>query len=163
MPWAKPSRGDRNETCSPSTRKVPPSGWTLPLRTPISVDLPAPFSPRTVCTSPGSRSKSTPASAVTWSNRFVMPWSSRRRVSDKVSALCGRRGAPGGRPVGVSAFLAADDSLDEPRPAVQQERLRQLLPGLDAQLAPAVVDRAPEGGPARFHLRLHLRDRSLHV
>src|SRR5688500_9176311 len=47
----------------------------------ISVDLPAPFSPRSACTSPARRSKSTPSLATTPGKRFVMPLSSRRGAS----------------------------------------------------------------------------------
>src|SRR6266702_330615 len=42
----------------------------------ISVDLPAPFSPSSACTSPRRRSKSTPSFATTAPNLFVMPRSS---------------------------------------------------------------------------------------
>src|SRR5438067_1805072 len=47
----------------------------------ISVDLPAPFSPSSACTSPGRSSKSTRSSATTPGNRFVMP-----RISRTVAA-----------------------------------------------------------------------------
>src|SRR5262249_22129071 len=54
----------------------------------ISVDLPAPFSPNSTCTSPRRRSKSTPSSATTPGNRFEILESSRRRslVSRAASA-----------------------------------------------------------------------------
>ncbi len=38
-----------------------------------SVDLPAPFSPSSACTSPSAASKSTPSLATTPGNRFVIP------------------------------------------------------------------------------------------
>src|SRR5215218_6033254 len=47
----------------------------------ISVDLPAPFSPSSACTSPFCRSKSTWSFATTPGNRFVMP-----RISRTVEA-----------------------------------------------------------------------------
>src|SRR6266446_2997288 len=47
----------------------------------MSVDLPAPFSPRSACTSPRRRSKSTRSFARTPGKRFVMPRSSRTGVS----------------------------------------------------------------------------------
>src|SRR4029453_854714 len=47
----------------------------------ISVDLPAPFSPRSACTSPLRRSKSTPSFATTPGKRLVIPLSSRRGAS----------------------------------------------------------------------------------
>src|SRR6266702_7062346 len=43
----------------------------------ISVDLPAPFSPRSAWTSPGKRSKSIPSLATTPGKRFVIDRSSR--------------------------------------------------------------------------------------
>src|SRR5215213_6434143 len=51
----------------------------------ISVDLPAPFSPRSACTSPARSSKSTSSLATTPGNSFRMPSSSRRAAS----AICG--------------------------------------------------------------------------
>src|SRR5919197_4908539 len=47
----------------------------------ISVDLPAPFSPRRACTSPRRRSKSTPSFATTPGNLFVIDRSSRTGTS----------------------------------------------------------------------------------
>src|SRR6185312_11603198 len=47
----------------------------------IRVDLPAPFSPRSACTSPFCRSKSTPSFATTPGKRLVIPLSSRRGAS----------------------------------------------------------------------------------
>ena len=51
----------------------PASRAQAPLSTRISVDLPAPFSPRRTWTSPRSSSKSTASSAVTPGNRLLMP------------------------------------------------------------------------------------------
>src|SRR6185437_15597459 len=39
-------------TCRPLTVSVPLSGWCTPARIFTSVDLPAPFSPSSACTSP---------------------------------------------------------------------------------------------------------------
>src|SRR5437660_1768181 len=47
----------------------------------ISVDLPAPFSPSSACTSPCRRSRLTLSFASTPGNRFVIPRSSRRGAS----------------------------------------------------------------------------------
>src|SRR5205823_3652403 len=54
----------------------------------ISVDLPAPFSPKTTCTSPRRRSKSTPLRATTPGNRFTTP-SSASTTSAPVSVSIG--------------------------------------------------------------------------
>src|SRR5262245_3896557 len=62
----------------------------------ISVDLPAPFSPSSACTSPRRRSKSTWSFASTPGKRFVMPRSSRTGVSGELTSggsLRRRRGA----------------------------------------------------------------------
>src|SRR3954466_9429876 len=67
----------------------------------ISVDLPAPFSPSSACTSLLRRSKSTLSFASTPGNRFVIPRSSRsgataiaamlsRRAEAACQLLCGR-------------------------------------------------------------------------
>ena len=61
--------GDRRGTPSSSTR--PSSGWTRPISTFISVDLPAPFSPSTPCTSPARKTRSTPSHATTAPYRLV--------------------------------------------------------------------------------------------
>src|SRR5215207_3328855 len=47
----------------------------------INVDLPAPFSPSSACTSPRRRSKSTLSLATTPGKRLVIPFSSRRGAS----------------------------------------------------------------------------------
>src|SRR4051794_23878846 len=50
----------------------------------ISVDLPAPFSPSSACTSPRFSSKWTWSLATTPGKRFVMPLSSRRGASSVI-------------------------------------------------------------------------------
>src|SRR3981189_3711557 len=59
----------------------------------ISVDLPAPFSPRSACTSPLRRSKFTWSLASTPGNRLVIPRSSRRGASAIGAILLNRQGA----------------------------------------------------------------------
>src|SRR3954465_14369679 len=54
----------------------PASGRWTPVRTLMSVDLPAPFWPITAWTSPGKRRKSTPRSAWTPEKRFEIPCTS---------------------------------------------------------------------------------------
>src|SRR4051812_49983358 len=63
----------------------------------ISVDLPAPFSPRSVCTSPRRSWKSTWSLATIPGKRFVIPRSSRTGTSlilDILRPCGGRRGRP---------------------------------------------------------------------
>ena len=48
-----------------------------------SVDLPAPFSPSSACTSPSAASKWTPSFATTPGNRFVMSRSSTAAAIEK--------------------------------------------------------------------------------
>src|SRR6185437_13921986 len=90
----------------------------------IKVDLPAPFSPSSACTSPGRRSKSTWSFASTPGNRFVIPSSSRIGVSAiqaiLVRSVTGKRpeGAAGAAPREPGWFVLLDgrgDALDLPR------------------------------------------------
>src|SRR3954454_4416665 len=63
----------------------------------ISVDLPAPFSPSSACTSPRRRSKSTASFARTPGKRFVMPRSSRTGGSVVAANSGDSREIEGGR------------------------------------------------------------------
>src|SRR6266436_6492940 len=98
-----------------------------------SVLLPAPFSPRSACTSPSAASKSTLSFATTPGKRFVIPRSRTaggapsaplRSFSLRLGELC---------PTWL-ALRAADDSLDEPAHRVQVLDA-QLLALWHAQLA----------------------------
>ncbi len=75
-PAAWLSAGDEKRTGSPSSRISPESTGSAPFSALITVDLPAPFSPMTVCTSPAYSCTSTPSSAVTPGNATVTPRSS---------------------------------------------------------------------------------------
>src|SRR6185312_12923105 len=75
-PSASALRGESMRTSRPRTRIWPASGWVMPDRTLISVDLPAPFSPSRQCTSPGRITRSMWSFARTPGNAFVMPISS---------------------------------------------------------------------------------------
>src|SRR6187455_3220160 len=57
----------------PLTRISPASRVSAPARIFINVDLPAPFSPTSACTSPGRTSNVTPLNARTAPNDFSMP------------------------------------------------------------------------------------------
>src|SRR5438093_7526066 len=70
MPSAWARRGEPMTTGRPSIEISPESPRYAPLRIFISVDLPAPFSPTSTCTSPRRRSKSTRSSATTPGNRL---------------------------------------------------------------------------------------------
>src|SRR5438067_7953216 len=103
-----------------------------------SVVLPAPFSPRSACTSPSAASKSTWSFATTPGNRFVIP----RRAT----AGCTGGEASGEAwtsPLNPLALRAADHALHEPVHRIQVVD-RQALPLFDAQLALLVVQRARE-------------------
>src|SRR5688572_31569 len=67
-----------------------------------SVDLPAPFSPSSACTSPGRRSKLTPSSARTPGKLLAMPFSS--KIGSVMPALFGGLRHP---PQGVRLDLRA--------------------------------------------------------
>src|SRR3954452_21418410 len=104
-----------------------------------SVDLPAPFSPSSACTSPSAASNSTPSFATTPGNRFVIPRSAtatgmgENRVG-RTAVLPTREG---------SALRAPDDALDEPVHRIELVH-RHPVTLLDAQLALLVVQRACE-------------------
>src|SRR5947207_4200412 len=88
----------------------------------ISVDLPAPFSPRSACTSLRRRSKSTWSLATIPGKRLVMPRSSRTGASSAIRAILCRSG--GGDRVGR---LRLRDELDRGRDVLD-------LPGRDLLL-----------------------------
>src|SRR6476646_7927072 len=122
-----------------------------------SVDLPAPFSPRSACTSPSAASKSTPSFATTPGNRFVMPRSETAAVMERVSG----RGARAPPTSEALALRASDDALDEPVDRVELLH-GQVLALLYPQLAALVVDRPVELVPlAGLDLLLLLGDQRL--
>ncbi len=82
MPAAMASAGVLNETCCPSTRMVPSSGFCTPYRIFISVDLPAPFSPTSAWIVPDSIVMSTSWLATTPGKRLPMSRSSMAVVTD---------------------------------------------------------------------------------
>src|SRR5579875_834659 len=73
MPSRSASRGPPIVTSSPSISIVPESAGCAPARIFMSVDLPAPFSPTSACTSARSTSRSTPSSARTPGNVLTIP------------------------------------------------------------------------------------------
>src|SRR5271166_7197995 len=90
MPSARASPGESIWTGRPSRRISPPSPRKAPVRILISVDLPAPFSPRRAWISPASTRRSTPSSALTPGNAFEIPSISIRAVKASVPRpLCG--------------------------------------------------------------------------
>ena len=77
MPAARAAAGPCRVTSRPATVSVPLSGWCTPARIFTSVDLPAPFSPRSACTSPARSSTEPSISAWTAPNDFTACWSER--------------------------------------------------------------------------------------
>ena len=77
-PAGRPRRRRGSRRGRPSSSIVPASGRTTPPSTLISVDFPAPFSPSRAWISPARSVKSTPSSAATPPNRFVIPRSASR-------------------------------------------------------------------------------------
>ena len=65
MPELLRDRRVESSSVRPSKTIAPPSGAVAPEATFISVDFPAPFSPSSACTSPGSTSNETSVSAAT--------------------------------------------------------------------------------------------------
>src|SRR5438874_5815463 len=122
-----------------------------------SVDLPAPFSPSSACTSPSDAAKSTSSFATTPGNRLVIPRSS--------TAAGMKRGWQDDCPASPTnrflALRAPDHALDQVVHRVEVVE-RRPLPGLDAELAALVVDRPLELVPLAAHdQRLLLRDQLL--
>src|SRR5690606_5566334 len=72
MPSARARVGVKcaRSTGVPSTTSVPASARSAPVMIRINVDLPAPFSPTSACTSPGARSNETPFNALTPAKDF---------------------------------------------------------------------------------------------
>src|SRR6476646_6658901 len=121
-----------------------------------SVDLPAPFSPSSACTSPSAASKSTLSFATTPGNRFVIPRSSTAGGMEE------RAGETRGlaRPVAL-ALRAPDDALHQVVHR-HQVAVARALARLDAQLALLVIDRPAELVPlAADDLRPLLGDQLL--
>ena len=73
MPASRARRGVRLSSRRPSKTISPASGSIAPVRILIRVDLPAPFSPSSPCTSARRTSRSTPSRASTPGNRLVRP------------------------------------------------------------------------------------------
>src|SRR6478609_4360612 len=103
-----------------------------------SVDLPAPFSPSSACTSPSATSKWTSSFATTPGNRLVIP-----RSSTAVGIRGGRARRSSRPPREALALRAPDDALHQ---VVHRHEIaeRCAMPRLDAQLPALVVDRAAE-------------------
>ena len=70
IPLWRASRGEANCTSAPVDAQLPSSRWYTPERILISVDLPAPLSPRTHVTSPASTCSETSWSALTLPKYF---------------------------------------------------------------------------------------------
>ena len=62
-PRSAAERGEENATGSPSRTTCPVDGCSMPDKIFISVDLPAPFSPKSAMTRPECTSSDTPFSA----------------------------------------------------------------------------------------------------
>ena len=110
-PARSASRTPAKRTGAPSIRISPSSaGWT-PERIFISVDLPAPFSPTSACTSPARRSKSTRSSAVTPAKCLVTLRARRKqiRVADARRAGHASRTPPKVPPLA----LAGESTIDK--------------------------------------------------
>src|SRR5919201_4543410 len=106
--------------------------------------FPAPFSPKSACTSPAAASKSTRSLATTPGKRFVMPRITTAGGGGAPSApLRSSSSKAGVRSPTRSALRAADHALHEPVHRVQIVD-RETLPLRHAQRALLVVQRAGE-------------------
>src|SRR6476620_2798558 len=100
MPACCAWSGVAKRTGAPSYVTSPSSGWYTPVRTLMRVDLPAPFSPMSACTSPARAVKSTEDSAFTPGKVFDRP------VTDNMSEGLAQVGL--GVVLGVRAVLDDD-------------------------------------------------------
>ena len=73
IPTAIAAAGEWKVACTPLTVMVPSSGWCMPYRVFIRVDLPAPFSPTRACTVPRRTLMLMSELATTPGNRLVIP------------------------------------------------------------------------------------------
>src|SRR5471030_1156480 len=89
MPRFCASSVDAGCIARPSSRIWPWSGAYTPVSTLIKVDLPAPFWPISVCTSPGYRFNATPLNACTPGNALLMPRSSSTGAGAEVRMFIG--------------------------------------------------------------------------
>src|ERR1035441_1898108 len=85
MPSARAAAGLLCATRRPTTVSVPESGFSAPVMTLISVDFPAPFSPRSACTSPDRRVNETPRSACTPAKDLVITGASNRAIPPSIA------------------------------------------------------------------------------
>src|SRR3954447_22171564 len=117
MPASCAARGLENDTASPSKRTSPSSGRRTPVSTLISVDLPAPFSPTSACTSPGSSANETSSSATTPEKRLVTSRTSRIGSSATLTSVRVLDVVAG---VGLVEQAVLDDHLGRDRLAVEE-------------------------------------------
>src|SRR5688572_6660005 len=113
IPSRMAARGPGIATTDPSSAIVPASGWTNPNRQFISVDLPAPFSPTSACTSPRRIWRSTASSASSDPNRLVIPCISTAGAGPAAATWSFIDGVGGRRrsfELAVGDDLAADDA-----------------------------------------------------
>src|SRR5260370_25190269 len=95
MPRDKASAGEERIASAPPMRYVPESGRCTPDRILISVDLPAPLSPRTQSTSAGGRAIDTSVSATTLPKRLATLYVSSSRFDCDIPAPAPPTGARG--------------------------------------------------------------------
>src|SRR5882672_4075247 len=123
-----------------------------------SVLFPAPFSPRSACTSPSAASKSTPSLATAPGNRFVIP---RSETADRGNG--GFRGAAGSSSGANLTRWAPLHALDEPAHRVEVLHGEPLALG-HPELSLLVVERPGELIERALHDRLLLgEDRGLRL
>ena len=166
MPTPSASRGLAGATTAPSHSMRPASARWMPVRQPISVDLPAPFSPTRPWISPGSTARSTPPSAATPPNRLARPETRRRATGlDSGGPLPpGFASAPNpsvsAPPSSAPGALTPVPAASSSAPASPTLALRTAPPGsAPAPVAPmlgtltaAPVPGGRDSGPASFTL-----------
>src|ERR1700681_4556600 len=142
IPSRSAVRGPSIATLLPSIVISPESAGCAPARIFIRVDLPAPFSPTSACTSPATTSNVTPSSARTPANVFTMS-----RIVSNVSGT-----SPLLRGVGLGVGADGDGDLRRRRLAVEVvvDRVDRLGADLIGMLDRVTVHRARRDRRARF-------------
>src|SRR5258705_8273275 len=87
MPQSRAWRGFAGVNDRPSSSMEPASGRSAPLKTFMSVLLPAPFSPMSACTSPAWTSSETLRSACVAPKRFCTPDIFKRHATKSVEVF----------------------------------------------------------------------------
>ena len=112
MPLRCAARGPPSLASLPKRKISPASGRTKPLRILTSVDLPAPFSPSSACTSPGRTASDTSSRATVAPKCFLSPTTSNADAPLPLSSTAARQTCRR-RPCGTRARGSRTESASQ--------------------------------------------------